>query len=167
MVRGARNRRRTLSRRRVESPRIDLRGPQRKAYLGRAGFCLAIAVVPVGLNSNAWFSRTSDWVWLLGWAALLTLIAAYHVRVAYGWVHIDPLGLHTSRLWRGRYLQWADIEVLETKTWYGKGGGVTLVQARTRSGRSYYLPAPRATSGRTDEAFYRQLRQLSRHVPGQ
>ncbi|MCU7727959.1 hypothetical protein ODJ79_29935 [Actinoplanes sp. KI2] len=174
MARRARGRGRTLSRRHPESPHLSLAGPERRAYFQRAGICVAIALMPAAINLRPPFAP-ADVAWALGWAALMVVIAGYHVRVAYGWVHIDPVGLRTSRLWRGRRLRWAEIDILEAKTWgdWGAGrwwlhryGSVTLVKVRTFSGRSYYLPAPRTTSEGTAEAFQRQLRQLMRHVPG-
>jgi hypothetical protein len=155
---------RTLSRH-SESPRISLAGPERRAFLRRAGFCVLAAAVPAAAGLRPPFAR-GDVAFLVGWAALMVAVAAYYVRIAYGWVHIDPVGLRTSRLWRGRHLRWAEIGALETKTWRGKAGGITLVKAHTWSGRTYYLPAPRTTSPETAEAFHRQLRQLMRHVPG-
>jgi hypothetical protein len=136
--------RRTQSRRRPDSPRIDLPGPQRKAYLVRAAFCEVAALAPALLRLSTGISRTSDRAFLVGWAVLMTFIAAYHVRAAYGWVHIEPAGLRTSRLWRARYLRWNEIAGLEPKTWRGKGGHVTVVRVRTRSGHpitSAALPA--------------------------
>jgi len=104
------------------------------------------------------------WQFPAGAAALMTVIAAYFFRVANGWVCIDPAGLRTSRWVRGRRFRWDEIDSLEPKTWYGRGGTITVVRVRTRSGWSYYLPAPRSTRGEAEPAFRRQLSQLQHHV---
>jgi RimJ/RimL family protein N-acetyltransferase len=58
----------------------------------------------------------------------------------------------------------ADIEDIDTRTWRARAGFVTVARLHLRNGRTYYLPAPRATTHSTMATFERELGQLERFV---
>jgi hypothetical protein len=146
--------------------RLDLRGPQRTRYLRLAVACFGVAVAPAVFVLGSGGAGVEDLTSPVIWAVLLSMLAGYYLRVAFGWVQIGPAGLRTSRLWRGRHLPWQEITGLDTTTWYGKGSDLTVARIHLRSGRTYYLPAPRTTTPATAATFDRQFRQLRRHVTG-
>jgi RimJ/RimL family protein N-acetyltransferase len=147
----------------AEPRHIDLRGEQRRRYLRMAAACAGFAaasVLLVLLNTES--VNAGDWTFLAVWAALLLAIALYYLRTAYGWVHLDEDGLRTSRWLRGRHVPLVDIEDIDTRRWNGRGGFVTVARVHLRSGRTYYLPAPRATTESTMDTFDRELARLRR-----
>jgi hypothetical protein len=148
----------------VSGPRLDLRAGQLQWYVRKAAACVAVGLVPAGwqLVHRAW--GVEDLTAPALWALLLSGIAAYYLRAAFGWVSLEPDGLHTSRLVRGRLHRWSDIAELDTRTWYGKGTYVTVALVRSRSGHTYYLPAPRTTTSTTQGTFDRQFRSLRRRL---
>src|SRR5689334_7148424 len=142
---------------------VSHRGAQRSAFLGQARMCLGIGLPAAGIAGVAW-ALDGSWQIAAGCAVLFMVIAGYYFRVAEGWVYFDAVSLRTSRWVRGRRFRWDEIAGVESKTWHGKGGGVTVAVVRTRSGRSYYLPAPRSTRGEREPAFRRDLRRLQGRV---
>jgi hypothetical protein len=104
-------------------------------------------------------------LWLAGCGTVLFwAIAGYYLRVAYGWVELDPAGVRTSRLIRGRFVQWTEIQRLTTRTYTGRAGRVTVVKVHTTSGHTFLLPAPRTTA-REDQEFSDALRHLQSRIP--
>jgi hypothetical protein len=140
--------------------RFDLRGRQRRSFLIMAVFCVVLgpflAAGVVGPRSQAagslvWFEAITLAVWV---------VAAYYVRVAFGWVVADSSGLRTSRVYRGQAFRWDDIELIRPRSYQGRVAGITLVQVRTRDGRAFFLPAPRTTRPSEDREFAEALDYL-------
>lgn len=143
-----------------------LSGDQRRFFLGAATAC-AVAGVAATLPLRPWTGHWpgSDGLWFAGFASLIWATSLYYLRVAYGWVLVDAAGLRTSRLIRGRSVQWNAVQKVTTRRYYGRGGGVTVVKVHTTRGRTFTLPAPRTTMY-DDREFDRAVRHLRSRVPG-
>lgn len=145
---------------------FDLHGDQRRFFLTVAAACAVaglVAMLPLRPWTGHW-PRTDD-LWFAGFASLMWATALYYLRVAYGWVLVDATRLRTSRLIRGRSVQWNAVQSVSTRTYYGRGGGVTVVKVRTTRGRTFTLPAPRTTLYH-DREFDKAVRNLQSRVRG-
>jgi hypothetical protein len=140
--------------------RFDLRGRQRRSFLIMAVSCVVLgpflAAGVVGprnqsAGSLVWFEAITLAVWV---------VAAYYVRVAFGWVVADSSGLRTSRVYRGQAVRWDDVEFIRPRSYQGRVASITLVQVRTKDGQGFFLPAPRTTRPSEDREFAEALDYL-------
>ncbi len=130
------------------------------AVLGVSGCVPLIILTTILAAVPRPLSRPATWACLL-FAALLCGFAWYYLAGALGRVRPEPDGLRTSRLLRGRFIRYRDIDDLtrslhlaarrSTMPGLMQRLGLTeldlvLVKVRTVSGRSYTLPAPRTLS---------------------
>ncbi|HEY5988642.1 MAG TPA: hypothetical protein VIV12_20020 [Streptosporangiaceae bacterium] len=140
--------------------RFDLRGRQRRSFLIMAAFCLVLgpflAAGIIGPQNHA----PSALVWFEAITLAFWVVASYFARVAFGWVVADSAGLWTSRAYRGQAVRWDDIESFQPRSYRGRAASVTLVQVRTKGGRSFFLPAPRTTRPWDDHEFAEALGYL-------
>lgn len=132
----------------------------------RAGMC-AVTALATTTASQPWrrgWPDPTDW-WWLSLSAVFLMIAAYYLRASTGWVVIEPLGLRTSRIVRGRFIAWSDVRSITERTYVGKGGSVTVARLQTVHGRTLILPVPRTVSALGEGAFHRDIRRLQSHIP--
>ncbi len=149
---------------RQHANRIDLAGPQRRRFLVIAAVCAATGVASAVACLLIWSHDSHRLDVRLGALVIVFLaVVPYYVRTAHGWVAFEPGGLRTSRLLRGRFIPWTDINDMRQRTYRGRAGHVTVVTVHTTGGKTYRLPAPRSTvSG--DAGFDRSVGNLRAEI---
>ncbi len=144
--------------------RFDLKGRQRRSFLVMAAFCLVLgpylAAGIVGPRNRS----PGTLVWFEAITLAFWVVAAYFVRVAFGWVVADSTGLMTSRVYRGQGARWDDIESIRPRSYQGSVASIAVVQVRTKNGMAFFLPAPRTTRPREDSEFADALDYLDHRL---